>query len=320
MSDDDALAEPSEPRSDAAVALGDAPVALGDGLLRRSLESGRVHSAYLLSGPGRAPREAALAFVRAIVCEGDGIEACEACSACARSAPREPVAIDGAGKKGPLYRHVGDHPDLLWLERGTDDTRVRIGQVRALQHALGLRANEGGARAAVIADAEWLNQEAQNALLRLLEEPPARTTLVLVAASPASLLTTVRSRCQKVTFPAPPRPGPSSPDAPEAEREIAARIAGLGRSGLPELLDWAEEYRGARAPAADAVARLLATGGAWLHERMRERVAAGDAHVPRELAAFDTLRDCRRALVQRNANPQMVAERALLALREAVAA
>ncbi|HKJ24313.1 MAG TPA: hypothetical protein VKB65_05780, partial [Myxococcota bacterium] len=196
MSDAPDHDDPSEPRSDAAVARGDAPPALGDGLLRRSLESGRVHSAYLLSGPGPAPREAALAFVRAIVCRGDGAEACEACPSCARSTPREPVAIDGAGKTGPLYRHVGDHPDLLWVERGADDTRVRIGQVRALQHALQLRTNEGGARAAVIADAEWLNQEAQNALLRLLEEPPERTTLVLVTASAAGLLTTVRSRCQ----------------------------------------------------------------------------------------------------------------------------
>jgi len=315
MRDDDAHADRSdgslEPRGDAA--------ALGDGLLRRSLESGRVHSAYLLSGPGRAPRSAALAFVRALVCTGEGVGACESCPACARSRPREPVAIDGAGKTGPLYRHVGDHPDLLWVERGVDDTRVRIGQVRALQHALGLQANEGSGRAAVIADAEWLNQEAQNALLRLLEEPPERTTLVLVTASAAGLLTTVRSRCQKVAFPTPPRPSLASPDAPAAEREIAARIGGLAGTGLPELLDWAEEYRGARGPAADAVGRLLATGGAWLHERVRERVAADDAFVRRELAAFDTLRDCRRALVQHNANPQMVAERALLALREAVA-
>jgi len=102
-------------------------------------------------------------------------------------------------------------------------------------------------------------------------------------------------------------------------RPDTADTGGLAGTGLPELLDWAEEYRGARGPAADAVGRLLATGGAWLHERVRERVAADDAFVRRELAAFDTLRDCRRALVQHNANPQMVAERALLALREAVA-
>jgi len=293
---------------------------LGSGLLRRSLESRRVHSAYLLAGPGEAPRDAALAFIRALVCQAGGADPCEACPSCTRSSPGERVAIDGAGKKGPLFRHVGDHPDLLWVERGEDDTRVRIGQVRALQRALHLKTHEGGARAAVIADAEWLNQEAQNALLRLLEEPPADTTLVLVTASAAGLLTTVRSRCQKVVFAAPQRVSLSSPDAPEEERELAGRIDGLAGAGLPDVLDWAEEYRGVRAVAAQSLGTLLATGCAWLAERVRARVDIGEVDVPGELSAFDTLRDCRRALVQRNANPQMVAERALLALREATSA
>src|SRR4029453_6244314 len=139
-------------------------------LLHASLASGRIHSAYLVSGPGPAPREAALAFARALVCTG-GAPARrpgEACGECRRSAGREPIALDGAGKKGPLLRHVGDHPDLLWVERGADGTRGRIAQVPALQHELGLRAWGSGRRAAVIADAEWLNAEAQNALLRLL--------------------------------------------------------------------------------------------------------------------------------------------------------
>ncbi|HEY8492294.1 MAG TPA: hypothetical protein VIN04_00280 [Myxococcota bacterium] len=286
-----------------------------DDLLRRALATGRVHSAYLLSGPGEAPRAAALRFVRGLVCEArDGGERpCEACAACRRSTPREPVAIDGAGRKGPLYRHVGDHPDLVWVERGADDTRVRIGQVRAVQERLRLRAlGEGGHRAAVIADAEWLNQEAQNALLRLLEEPPPRTVLVLVAATASGLLATVRSRCQRVVFPPPPaRLG----DDPET-RALVERLAGAGALGVPELLDWAEEYRGGRAEAAEAVTGLLRTAALWLRERVAAR--AGAADVQRELDAFAELQACRKALAQRNANPQMVAERALLALHGAL--
>lgn len=286
-----------------------------DDLLRRALATGRVHSAYLLSGPGEAPRAAALRFVRGLVCEAkDGTERpCEACSACRRSTPREPVAIDGAGRKGPLYRHVGDHPDLVWVERGADDTRVRIGQVRAVQERLRLRAvGEGGHRAAVIADAEWLNQEAQNALLRLLEEPPPRTVLVLVAATATGLLATVRSRCQRVSFPPPP---PRLGDDPET-RALVERLAGAGGLGVPELLDWAEEYRGGRAEAAEAVTGLLRTASLWLRERVAAR--AGVADVQRELDAFAELQACRKSLAQRNANPQMVAERALLALHGAL--
>jgi len=303
--------------------------------LARSLACDRIHSAYLFAGPGEAPREAALWFARALACgaaQGPGTRSgpqshvprsepkaseaefvarpCEACPGCRRSAPKEPVALDGTGKSGPLYRHVGDHPDLLWVERGREDTRVRIPQIRALQHALHLRAVEGGRRAAVIADAEWLNLEAQNALLRILEEPPPATTFVLVTASPSGLAATVRSRCQRVAFPA--------ERAPEPDPALAEKLAALPRQGIPELLDWAEEFRGARAVAAAGVMELLGAAAAWLHAGVARDAAQAGALGPR-LEAWQTLQACRKALAQRNANPQLVAERALLALREALA-
>ena len=95
-------------------------------LLERSAASGRVHSAYLLSGVGKEPRGAALRFVRSLVCSGSPPRPCEACEGCRRSAGSAdavPVALDGTGKRGPLYRHVGDHADLLWTERDADSTR-----------------------------------------------------------------------------------------------------------------------------------------------------------------------------------------------------
>jgi len=215
---------------------------------------------------------------------------------------------------------VGDHPDLVWIERGANDTRVRIGQVRAVQGAFRLRSSEGRRRAAVIADAEWLNQEAQNALLRLLEEPPRGTSLVLVSTSSAGLLATVRSRCQRLAFPAPQPIAPDDPRAPESSQKLAARLATLEQLEVPDLLDWAEEYRGPRAAAAQEVGRLLAVASAWLHQRACRRVEQGPsaATAEPELQAFDALERCRQGLVQRNANPQMVAERALLALHEAL--
>jgi DNA polymerase III gamma/tau subunit len=234
------------------------------------------------------------------------------------------IVVDGTGKSGPLFRHVGDHPDLYWVDRGDEGTRVRIGQVRALQQALRLAANEGGWRAAVIADAEWLNLEAQNALLHLLEEPPERTCLVLVTGSPAGLLATIRSRCQKVLFPRAGRPalrGRSSASTGEDGDEIAAlaqRLDAIAGQDTPALLDWAEEYRGARAVAAARVQTLLAVGSEWLRERVATAVQQGEDRVQGELDAFQTLAQCRKDLAQRNANPQMVAERALFAVRSAV--
>jgi hypothetical protein len=247
-----------------------------------------------------------------MVCRGGPPRPCEACVECRRSNEREEIVLDGTGKSGPLLRHVGDHPDLLWVERGVNDTRVRIGQIRALQHALRLRGEGEGRRGGVIADAEWLNVEAQNALLRLLEEPPPRTTLVLVAATSAGLLATVRSRCQRVSF----RLAEASPLEDPERSELVARLEGLGTATLPDLLDWAEGYRGARATAAEDVHRLLDTGAAWLRNRVQRALHEPGCDVQRELDANAALSACRKVLDQRNANPQMVAERALFALHE----
>ena len=111
-------------------------------ILARAIENDRVHSGYLLTGAGPETSSTALAFVRALVCErGSGI-ACEACGNCRKSNDQSAaggaataIVIDGKGKRGPTYRHVADHPDLLWVERGRDDTRITVGQIRDLQSA-----------------------------------------------------------------------------------------------------------------------------------------------------------------------------------------
>ena len=96
------------------------------------------------------------------------------------------------------------------------------------------------------------------------------------------------------------------------------RIEQIGAASLPALLDWAEEYRGARADAAHSVELLLEAGGSWLRERVRNAAGEGKGGLELRpaLEAFQVLRAARRALLSRNANPQMVAERALLALYE----
>jgi DNA polymerase III gamma/tau subunit len=289
-------------------------------LLRRALESGRIHSSFLLAGGGNVPRNAALRFVRGVVCRGEGERPCGSCRDCQLSAGRSEdreIVIDGTGKSGPLYRHVGDHPDLYWVDRGEDGTRVRITQVRALQSALRLASNEGGWRAVVIADAEWLNVEAQNALLHLLEEPPERTCIVLVTTSPAGLVATIRSRCQKVVFGHLGRAALRGEDADEDIRSLTERLDDIHRADTESLLDWAQEYRGARAVTAARVQTLLAVGSEWLRQRVVDAVAS-DGSVRSELDAFRTLTSCRKELAQRNANPQMIAERVLLTVRSAV--
>lgn len=296
------------------------PAAARERLLQ-GIATGRVHSAYLFAGAGEAPRATAQWFMRALVCAAEGAERpCEACAECRRSTPlAEPPAIDGAGKKGGLLRHVGNHPGLVWVERGAGDTRVRIGQVRAVQEAFHLRGTPGQRRAACIADAEWLNQQAQNSLLRLLEEPPPLTSVVLVSSQPSGLLATVRSRCSRVNFSAVRRPSPFDAEASDHARKTAQRLGGIGRLRDPELLDWAEEFRGPRAAGAPALGEWLADSAAWLNA-ITCRAAGQGENTDSLLAAWSTLQEGRKALVQRNANPQMVAERVLFALRDALAA
>ena len=179
----------------------------------------------------------------------------------------------------------------------------------------------------MIADAEWLNVEAQNALLHLLEEPPDRTCLVLVTQSPAGLLATIRSRCQRVAFDQSTRPVLRGTEASEEVLALAQRFYALAQQSLTDLLDWAEEYRGVRAIAAPRVQTLIAIGSEWLREDIAASVAAPEEPAARapeplvhaKLDAFRALAACRRDLAQRNANPQMVAERTLLAMRQAVA-
>jgi len=264
--------------------------------------------------------EEARRFARALVCQGTEGRPCERCRECLRSSDSEPpVELDGAGKKGPRFRHIGDHPDLYWVDRGPGGTRVRIDQIREAQQALRLGAHEGGYRVLVIADAEWLNQEAQNSLLKLLEEPPDRTTLLLASGSSAPLAATIRSRCQKIRFPETAREALRSDELPEQRRHVLHRFDAIENAGLTQLLDWAEEYRGNRATAAEAVEVLLEVGTSWLGERVRKEIAAGERNVRGKLDAHRALTQCRKDLVQRNANPQMVAERALLAVRKSVA-
>src|SRR5262249_56818111 len=119
----------------------------------------------------------------------------------------------------------------------------------------------------------------------------------------------VRPRCQKVVLPAEHRDPLAAPEA----TAWLARLDALPRTPVPALLDWAEEFRGQRAPAAAQLEEWLGLASAWLRRRIGERVGAGAA-VRAELDAARVLSRCRQALVQRHADPQVTAERAPLAL------
>lgn len=92
----------------------------------------------------------------------------------------------------------GLHPDVLQIE--PQGAFMRIDQIRALCNTLALKPYEAGLRLAILKDAQALNPEAGNALLKVLEEPPDRTILILTATQTSDLLPTIVSRCRRVPF------------------------------------------------------------------------------------------------------------------------
>ena len=108
-------------------------------------------------------------------------------------------AIDACGDCGPCRKIAGNHhPDIIRV--APLSSVIRIAQIRTLLQTLTLKPNEADRRVVILSDAQAMNPEAGNALLKVLEEPPDRTLLVLTARQASDLLPTIASRCQHIRF------------------------------------------------------------------------------------------------------------------------
>ena len=157
------------------------------GALRTGLRAGRLPHALLIhESPGAGGEWLAGWAAQLVLCAHPDRAPCGSCSGCRRAA-------------------AGTHPDLTWVRPTEDSRQIRIEQVRDLAAELALTSHAGGYKVGIFAPADSLNRFAANALLKTLEEPPARTLLVLVATQPSRLPPTVLSRCQRITLRAPKR-------------------------------------------------------------------------------------------------------------------
>ena len=173
----------------AEVAAWPAPAWLGpeQAALRAAFAAGRMPHALLIhEAPGAGGEWLALWAARLVLCEHPGTAPCEGCRACRRVLARA-------------------HPDLAFLGLEEESRQIRIEQVRELSAELSLTSHGGGYKVAIVSPADALNRFAANALLKTLEEPPARTLLVLVVTQPSRLPATVLSRCQRLRVRAPQR-------------------------------------------------------------------------------------------------------------------
>ncbi len=161
--------------------------------VQRSLAGERPPHAYLFAGPdGVGKRTLAVWLAQALNCEPDVVQApspevpCGECRACTRIA-------------------AGIHSDVQTISYDTADdgrvlTFVSVEQVREIQRSVALAPYEGRTRVVIIDPADGMNDAAQNAFLKTLEEPPSYATFVLITTHEEGMLPTIRSRCRLVEF------------------------------------------------------------------------------------------------------------------------
>jgi DNA polymerase III delta' subunit len=164
-------------------ALADQPRAAQ--LLSRALETGRIAHAYAFIGPpGTGRTSAAVAFAGALLCATGG---CGACRDCRLAAARQ-------------------HPDLHVIEPTPPEKNpkgtplIRLDEIHELERKASLRPAMAARKVFILDDAERMTPEGPQAFLKTLEEPPARTIMILVLPTSRALPATVLSRCQPVRF------------------------------------------------------------------------------------------------------------------------
>ena len=141
--------------------------------LRHSVDSGRLSHFYLISGPrGSGKRTLARLLAAAAVCR-DGNKPCLACSACRKAM-------------------TGNHPDIITVT-DPEHKAVAVKIVREYREDVYIKPNEADKKVYIFP--QELGTEGQNALLKILEEPPSYGVFILLAENPQQILTTVRSRC-----------------------------------------------------------------------------------------------------------------------------
>jgi len=152
-------------------------------LLESALKSNHLAHTVLFQGPeGSGQREMALELTKILFCENKtGIESCGVCSSCRQASQSA-------------------HPDLYILEPEEDSRVIKIEPVREMIARANLRAFSAPAKVFIIDRADLMNDVAQNALLKTLEEPAPATYFILITANSAGLLATIRSRSQTFQF------------------------------------------------------------------------------------------------------------------------
>lgn len=153
--------------------------------LKKGMQNKRVASAYLFTGPESVGKKfAAIEFAKALNCKEASFDACNTCPSC-------------------IKIQKGQHPDIHIISNTEEESKsdyIKIEDIRFLQKNAFLRPYEADFKVFIIDNAHNFTPEAANALLKVLEEPPARSVIILISSKPQLLFKTIISRVRIIRF------------------------------------------------------------------------------------------------------------------------
>ena len=219
-------------------------------ILQEHLATARVAQAYLLAGPqGVGKRLLALEMAKVLNCVLQASEACDVCHWCV-----------------PIARGV--HPDVHGLSVEADADRIKIDAVRQMLSRIALRPFNANVSVVILDGVERLTEEAANALLKSLEEPPAHARFILITSVLSGCLPTIVSRCQIIRCPGlNPQIVAEFLKGQSCDEKTAGYLSVLSCGSLSRAMAWASEWEGYQR----LLARFEATGpSTWLEEKLPE--------------------------------------------------
>ena len=277
-------------------------------MLKRALEINRLAHSYLFVGPpGVGRKKIALTLAKAVNCLKYKNDTCEECNACKR--------IDSF-----------NHPDVRLI--APEGNYLKIEQIRNLQREISFKLFEGRKKVYIITEVDKITPEAANCLLKVLEEPPGESLLILITANLTKLFPTIISRCQLVRF----NPLPLGEiELTEAQEEILNLLSIIYTNDLEQLFKISDElaihkekigetlnfllnwYRDLLMTKVTGIKKLL--NFPQKESELKEKVNKFSSFQLEE--AINCILECAQ-FIQKNVNPRLVLEVMFLKLREGI--
>ncbi len=225
-------------------------------LLLRAASSNKMPHAWLFSGPqGIGKATLAYRFARYML-----------------SAEKDPETL-AIPESSQTFQRIksGGHGDMLVLESTLEEKTIKVEEARKINHFLHMTAAETSHRIVLVDSVDDMNPSAANAILKLLEEPPAHALLLLISHAPGKLLPTIRSRCRHVRMPA--------LEAEAVERTLSHVAADFERGDIRQIAPISEGSAG-------FALELLAGDGLSLYRKLLDVISPWPAMSPKAMLGF----------------------------------